>query len=929
MPTQPNLSAAAGARSRIAAATAATRRRTRGERPQERGPTERLTSRTGMPVLVTKLTPPRMPFRLVSRPRLLAQLDAGAQQLLTLVSAAAGAGKTTLLTAWISSGRPPGPVAWVSLGPGEDQSARFWAYVLAALRRSGAVPADSPLRALAPGPRSDGTFLPLLVNGLARLPTPVVLILDDVQDLTDANVLGGLEFLLRNAPPQLRLVLSTRADPPLPLQRLLVSGQLAQVRSADLAFTVEEVAELLAAQEPQPRLSAEDIVLLRARTEGWAAGLRLAALSLRGQPDPHRFVTDLAGDDRSIADYLLKEVLNRQPEELRSFLLRTSIVQELNGHLADALTGGHDGEWMLARLERDNGFVMALKSHSGSYRYHELFAGLLRCQLRHEAPDQIHGLHRRAAAWYAEQGLVVSAIQQAFMAEDWHYAADLVLEHGLSPILGSEAATFPHLIDRLPAELLRTDPELALLAAADGIVREDPETAMVYLRLAERRGELLDRDRQDRFSLLLAICRSALAWQVGDLDEVMAAGHQALALQARAVAGGTDDTLAVTLSNLGTAELWAGDLDAAETHLQEAQTVATRAGLGSLQLTCMSQLAVLRAMRGALAQAARLGESAVELAKRRGWSTSAQTAGAHLALAWAHYQRDELVEADRHLERAAAVSRLRLERPLMLAVAMLRARLQRARGDLAGALATVASARQDLTGWRPPAHLWRWLVLTEAELHSASGQPQSASSLLEGLDESQPLGTGEAVVLARLQLAEGNPAGAAASIASCLDATASRGLLVAPVEAWLLDALASDALADRDRAAASLERALTLAEHDGFRRSFLDAGARGRSLLVRYRHRMPTSWTFLDELLEASAESVPTPAPPPTLIDRLTERERTVLRYLPSLMTYDDIASDLYVSPNTVKTHVNGIFRKLGVSGRRQAVRIARELQLI
>jgi LuxR family transcriptional regulator, maltose regulon positive regulatory protein len=914
------------ARTFIGTAAAATRRRARSERPRPQD--QRPSATGGLPVLVTKLTPPRTPFRLVSRPRLLALLDAGTQQLLTLVSAAPGAGKTTLLAAWSSSGRPPGPVAWLSLDTGDNEGARFWAYVVAALRRSGAVPADSVLRALAPRPGQDEAFLSLLVNGLAKLPGPVVLILDDVQDLTDATVLKGLAFLLRNAPRQLRLVLSTRVDPPLPLQRLLVSGRLVQVRSADLAFTVAEVADLLAEEETEPRLSADDVALLQARTEGWPAGVRLAALSLQGQPDPHRFVTELAGDDQSIADYLVREVLDQQPRELRSFLLRTSVVKELNSDLADALTGGHDGEQMLARLERANAFVMVLGSHRSAYRYHELFAGLLRYELRREAPDELVELHRRAARWYTEHGLAVNAIQQALMAQDWHYAADLVVEHGLSLILRSDSATFHQLVGRLPSNLVQANPELALLVAADGIVCDDPEAAGVYLRLAEQRAGKLDRERRDRFALLLTICRSALASKTGDLDEAVAAGRASLELQAPAAAGEADDARAVTLANLGRAELWTGDLDAAEAHLQEGQLVALRAGLGFLQLACTSQLAVLHAMRGALGQASRLGRDAVELATERGWSSTTHAAGGYLALAWVHYQWDDLVEADRYLEQAAADSRAGAERPVTLAVAIVRARLQRARGDLTGALATVSRARHDLRGWRPPARLWHWLVLTEAQLHSSAGQPQSAGSL-EGVDDGGPLGAGEAVALANLQLMEGNPAGAAATLVPCLNGTAPGGLLVAPVEAWLLDALASDALSDRDRAATSLERALILAEREGFRRSFLDAGAPARSLLVRYRHRMPTSWRYLDELLDASAESVPTPAPPPALIDRLTEREQTVLRYLPSLMTYEEIALDLYVSSNTVKTHVNGIFRKLGVNGRRQAVRRARELQLL
>jgi LuxR family maltose regulon positive regulatory protein len=922
-------SVATSARRSTVDTTAAGNRNARGARPRSHRPDERPTAEVGMALLETKLTPPRTSFRQVTRPRLFDLLDAGTQQLVTLVSAPAGGGKTTLLASWRLSGQPPGPVAWLSLDAGDNEAARFWAYALAALCRSGAVPSDSTLRALAPQPGSDETFLPLLVSGLAELPTPVVLVLDDLHDITDATVVKGLAFLLRHGPPQLRLVLATRVDPPLPLQRLLVSGQLAQVRSADLAFSVAEVADLLAEYEYQPSLSEDDLAVLQARTEGWAAGLRLAALSLQGQPDPHRFVTEFAGDDNSIADYLVGEVLDRQPKELRSFLLRTSIVEELNGDLADALTGGRDGERTLARLERANAFIDAIGLHRRSYRYHTLFAELLRYELRREAPGEVVRLHRRAARWYAARGLAVDAIQQALMAKEWRSAADLLAKHGPSLVLGGDAATLHGLVGRLPAEQVQADPEVALLGAADRIVHSDPEAATAHLLAARQRAELLSEERRGRFALLLAILESALAWQVGDLDQVLAAGEEALAWQSQAGTDSVeDDARAVTLYRLGAAELWTGHLDVAELHLREGQAVALQAGLGSLQFACMSQLAFLYAMRGTLDQAFRLGMNAVGAATQRGWSSSVQAAGGCLALAWVHYYADNLVEAGRYVDQAAATSGVGRQ-PVMVAVAIAQARLQRARGDLAGSLDTLAAVRQDLVGWKPPTRLWRWLVLTEAELRSAAGQLQSARALLDSLDKSGPVWAGEALLLARLHLAEGDPASAAKVAASCLNGTAPDGFLMVPAEAWLLDALASDAQADHDRAAASLERALTLAEHGGFRRSLLDGGAPARSLLARYRRRVPSSWSYLDELLQVSAESARVTVPAPTLIERLTDREQAVLRYLPSLMTYGDIASDLYVSPNTVKTHVYGIFRKLGVNGRREAVRSARELQLL
>jgi LuxR family maltose regulon positive regulatory protein len=885
------------------------------------------TTDAGLDLLATKLALPRTSLRQVSRLRLFDLLDAGTQQLLTLVSAPAGAGKTTLLASWSSSPQPPCPVAWLSLDAGDNEAGRLWAYAVAALCQSGAVPRDSVLRSVAPLPGSEERCLPLLVSGLAQLPTPVVLVLDDLQDITEPALFEELEFLVRHAPPQLRLVLATRVDPPLPLQRLRLDGQLVQIRAADLAFTVAEAAELLASSEDQPPLSDDDLALLHARTEGWAAGLRLAALSLRGQPDPHRFVTEFAGDDKSVADYLTREVLDRQPEELRSFLLRTCVVDELDGNLADALTGGHGGEAMLARLEQANSFVTTVGPGRRAYRYHHLFAELLRYELRRAAPTQVGKLHRRASGWYAARGLTVHAIQQALMARDWHGAADLMAKHGPGLVLGGDAVTLHQLVAQLPAELVQHDPELVLLGAADRIVHGDPDAAAAELVAASKQTKLVSEKRRGRFSLLVAILNTALAWKVGDLDQVLVAGEEALALQSRVANGDDDGARAIMLTTVGAAALWAGHLDAAELHLREGLAVALRTGLAAQQVACLSQLALVHAMRGELHEAWRCGTNAADIAADQDWASSVLKSGGDLALAWVNYYRNDLAEATRHADQAAAAGAG--WPPMTLGVAILRARLQRARGDLDGSLDTVAAARRDLTGCRGSTSLWRWLLLTEAELRSAAGQPQSASAIRSSLDERSPLAGGEAVMLARLHLADGDPAGAAATLADCGDGGAPAGYMVLPAEVALLDALASDALGEHDRAALSLERALSLAEQGGLRRSFLDAGAPGRSLLARYRQRVPTSWSYLDALLQASAEAAQGAVPAPRLIEHLTERERTVLRYLPSMMTYEEIAGDLYVSLNTVKTHAYGIFRKLGVTGRRQAVRAARELHLL
>jgi LuxR family transcriptional regulator, maltose regulon positive regulatory protein len=869
---------------------------------------------------------------MVARPRLFALLDTGVERPVTLIAAPAGSGKTMLLTSWMSAAAPPpGPVAWLSLDPGDNDPARFWTYVLAALCRSGAVPVDNGLQTLQP--QADDVLLPLLINGLDELASPVVLVLDDVHELTDARVLQGIEFLVRHAPPQLRLVLAARADPPLPLHRLLLNGALTQLRAADLAFTVAEVAELLAEYDYRSRLSEDDLAVLQARTEGWAAGLRLAAVSMQRQPDLHRYIMELAGDDRSVAGYLVSEVLDQQPEELRSFLLQTCIVDELSGELADALTGRDDGEQTLARLEQANAFVVALGARREWYRYHPLFAELLRYELRRAAPHESTELRRRAVRWYAEHGFPVEAVQQAVTMQDWSSTADLIAEHGFGRFLRGQEAVVRVLLDRLPADAVRLHPELALLAAAERIASND-DGAAAFVRLAQEQAPILADDRRPRFALILAICRLLRASRAGDLDEVLAAGRAALEAHAQldggaGVGGVAGDARAFALSGLGTAELWTGELDAAEVHFRAGQAAALWAGLDEVQLDCLSQLALLHAVRGRLNHAVQTGQAAVELAGVHGWASSAPVTGALLALAWVHYQRDDLATAGNYLGRAAEVAGAAAGRPLRVAGRIMEARLRHAQADLAGALAELGAARQDLESWPPPRLLSRWLTTSEAELHLAAGDTVSARTLLEALDTGEPAAAPETVAFARLQLAEGDPAGARGSLSPLVDGTMPTTDVGSLIEAWLLHAVASHALDAPDQAAASLRLAVDLAEPEEHRRVFLDARPPGRALLARYRDWVDASWPFLDELAQASLDPAPAVSPMPALIEQLSQRERAVLRYLPTMLTFVEIGSELYISVNTTKSHVRSIYRKLGVVGRRDAVRRARQLHLL
>jgi LuxR family transcriptional regulator, maltose regulon positive regulatory protein len=866
-------------------------------------------------LLAGKLAVPRPPARVVPRPRLFAMLDSGVQGPVTLVAAPAGAGKTMLLGSWIASVPLPGRVGWLSLDPADNDPARFWAYVLEAVGHAGAV---------LPRAVADETLVPMIVSCLAELDDPVVLVLDDFHELTNPAVLEGVGLLLQHAPRQLRLVLATRADPPLPLHRLLVGGALTQVRTADLAFTVGEVAELFAGHDACPKLSGGDLALLQARTEGWAAGLRLAALSLERRPDPHRFVAEFSGDDHSVAGYLIAEVLDRQPQELRGFLLRTCIVDELNGELADVLTGRADGEWTLARLERAGAFVATQGSRRGWYRYHPLFAELLRAELRREAPEEVAALRRRAARWYAAHGLPAEAVEQATLARDWRAAADLVAEHGLRSTLRGQRDVFRALLDRLPADLLRTDPELALLNAAERIASHDEDQVDAWLRLTMEQEQRLPEERRRRCGLVVAVCRLVRARRSDDPDAVLVAGRQALAHRQHAGGGPVSDAqaeaFAVVLAHLGAAELVTGDLDAAEAHLSQGHTQAVHAGLDAQQLDCLSQVAVLHALRGRLTDAARIGQAAVELAEQHGWST----AGGHLALAWVHYRRDDLTTAGHCLERAAGASQAAAERPFAAIIGIVDARLRLADGDPAGAMEALHAVQ------RPPRFLRHLLAVAEAELWMAVGDLASARDALETLDGDQQASAMGAVARARLALAGDDAPGAVATLSPVLHGAVPAVDAATLADAWLLDALASQALDNPDRAAASLGRAVELAEPAGSRRVFLDGGPAVRSLLGRHRHRIASFWSFLDELLPDPVGLAPVAdAALPVMIEPLSERERAVLRYLPSMLSYGEIASELYVSTNTIKSHTRSIFRKLGAGGRRDAVGRARQLKLL
>jgi LuxR family transcriptional regulator, maltose regulon positive regulatory protein len=892
-----------------------------------------------VPLLASKVALPELPAALILRPRLLELLSAGPDGGLTLVCAPAGFGKTVLLRSWTSGARRPGPVAWLSLEADDNDPARFWAYVLAALERAGALPAGAAGPPAAPG--ADVELAPLL-NALEGLPATAVLVLDDFHEIGDEAILRGVQYLIRHCPPRLRLVIAARADPRLELHQLRTSGRLTELRVAELAFTPEEAAELLGVQGLT--LGQHEVVLLHAHTEGWPAGLRLAALTLRGHPDPGSFVAEFAGDDRSVADYLTGEVLARQPPAVRSMLLATSILGRLTGELADALTGRDDGERMLAELERAGAFVVALRGQAAGaapcdaeragtsrggvdgrhawYRYHQLFAELLRVELRHEAPERVPELHRRAAGWFAAQGLPAEAAHHALTAGDWRLATRVVLEDWHELVLG-DPTILRELLGLLPPELAGPDPELALGAAAD--------RAGAGLPAEQRVAEA----RRRRLPLLVAALRLGEAWRAGDLDLVAVAALEMLALLGEGDPADRphDAARVFALGALAVAERCTGDLEAAEATLHEGIAVATRAGLERPLVDCTSQLALLDAARGRLRAAERRALQALDLAERQGCAKDPQTATAHLALTVVYGHWNDLAAAERHLEQAAAASADDAPGHLA-ALAAAQAWLLQARGDLSGGLDALAEARRELAARRPPAYLERPLAVREAELRTAAGDPAGARAALELAERPDRPSPEVAVARARLELDEGDAKAASAILAPWLNGSATTPSLTLLVEAWLLDAMAAHTLGDRERGFRSLERALHLAEREGFRLQF--SGGRGLRELLGAQLDGPTAHRpLVAELLQAGGPAWPAePAgvgldDDEPLIEPLSERERIVLRYLTSALSNVEIADELYVSVNTVKTHIKSIYRKLNTTRRRDAVRRARELRLL
>ncbi|MEV7226969.1 LuxR C-terminal-related transcriptional regulator [Polymorphospora sp. NPDC051019] len=876
-----------------------------------------------LPLLASKLAVPPAPAVSVRRTRLLGLLDSGAAGPVTIVTGPAGWGKTTLLAAWARE-RPDGPPGWLSVDAG-DGADRFWAYVRAALDTTvgpdGPAGSDGPLR---------------LADALARRPEPVTLVVDDFHLLDDADVLAGVDLLLRHA--GLRLVVGTRREPALPLHRFRLADELTEIRAADLTFGPDEAAELLAGHGVA--LPAGLVDDLHDRTEGWPAGLRLAADALKGHPEPAGLVDGFTGDHPVIAGYLAEEVLAGLPADLRDVLRRGCVADRLTGELVETLTGRPDGERLLGELERHTGLVRAAGGRPPAWRCHRMLGELLRAELHRHDPGAAADLHRRAAAWHAGQARPAEALRHALAARDWAGATGVLAGHWpeLLPYVPAGPATDP--APPPPDDAVRSGPELALAYALDRL-GDDPATAGSWLRLGDELARRLTGGRRDRFVVLAAAVHLVFAQLGGDDGAVRSAASRLLAL---VEPNGDGRERAAAQAALGAARLTAGDLDGAQAVLVDGLADAEAAGPDRAVLSCGSRLALIRALRGELDAAQRIARQVLALPRCQDPVRPPDCAYAHLALAVVAAERGRPDEAEAEITAAG-----RAEEPQLAAlVDVVTAELRHDRGDLTGGYQALRAGRAVLSG-RPTARFVAlWFAVAEAELRTAHGDVDTARTVLRPLvdrfrpgrgpngsapaDGATALPAPVAVALSRTHLRGGDPRTAARLLPTWEDGRPGDRLAVR-LDAGLLDALTASRLGDRRRATRALERVLALAEPEGFRRVFVRYGPPLRDLLAAHLDSGTAYWPLVNELIDATGTAAgpvpgaPPPAPPSG--EELTERELTVLRYLQSILSNVEIAAEMSLSVNTVKTHVRNIYRKLDATRRREAVRRARELRLL
>jgi LuxR family transcriptional regulator, maltose regulon positive regulatory protein len=915
------------------------------------------------PILATKLYLPPPRSGIVMRPRLIERLNTGltAGSKLILISAPAGFGKTTLLSEWAATLTPaPLPVgegfemkvAWLSLDEADSDPGRFLTYLIAALQTIAANTGAGVLAALqSPQPPSIESILTSLLNDIAGIPGSFILVLDDYHLIDSTAVDQALAFLVEHQPAQMNLVIATREDPPLPLARLRARGQLTEVRAADLRFTPGEAAEFLN-RVMGLNLKDADITALEARTEGWIAGLQLAALSMQGRSDTAGFIHAFAGSNHFVLDYLVEEVLQHQPEPIRSFLLQTAILERLCAPLCNAVTGREDGKKMLAVLERSNLFLIPLDDQRQWYRYHHLFAGVLQAHLMDSQLEQVSRLHQQASVWYERNGMRSDAIRHALAAEDFEHAAGLI-ELAWSTIdIRYQSSTWLGWVKALPDEVIRARPVLSAGYAWALLSSGDLESSESRLHDAERCLDMPVEDMvvvdKEQFRSLPASIATARAYRTLALGNVP--GAIKYAQQALELTPADDQTRYMqAISLLGLAQYTSGDLESAEQSLTDFHTNLRKTGQITTLIGITFLLADIRVVLGRLHAAESIYQQTLQLATAQGEPMPLGTSDLYRGLAELAIERSDLEAAAQHLLTSQKPGEQAPLTNWSYRLCICQARLREAQGDLDGALALLDEAarvyiRVPLPDVRPVAALKAQVWIKQGRLSDAHEWAREQG--LSADDDLNFMREFEHITLARLLITAGKSERTAVSLDEAerllgrlLQASETGNRLGSAIEILLLQALAFEAQDNLPHALAALERALALAEPEVYVRIFVDEGEAMRLLIEKLAFRRDDALSvyaanllaaFTQPVVPKSAnlhektgriESAP-------LYEALSERELEVLRLLRSELSGPEIAQQLIVSLNTLRTHTKNIFNKLGVNNRRAAVRRAEDLDL-
>jgi LuxR family maltose regulon positive regulatory protein len=925
------------------------------------------------PLLTTKLYMPPIRPELVPRPHLLERLNEGLHRKLILISAPAGFGKTTLISAWIKDSGIP--AAWISLDESDNDPARFLAYLVAALRTIQPDIGKGALSALqAPQPPSSEAILTALINQLDDMPHSLFLVLDDYHLITARSIHKALAFFLDHLPPQIHVVIATRADPPLPLARLRGRGQLTELRQMDLRFRLDEATAFLN-QVMALNLPVEDIAALASRTEGWIAGLQMAALALQvalstqgqdGAPSGN-FVQAFAGSNRYILDYLVEEVLLRQPAEIQAFLLHTAILNRLTGPLCDAVLDAEDiisdgapgqppysSQQILEDLEAANLFIIPLDSERRWYRYHRLFADLLRKRLADAQPEQVPILHRRASIWYEQKELVPEAIDHALAAEHYDRAADLIEQIVEATLMRSEVATLLKWMEELPGELIQARPSLCLYHAWALLWSGEP------LEVFQSRLRDIDTDT-DTLSIQVDTLQALVAaWQ----GEISRAGEMAREALDR-LPQDKSFLRSIATWNLGLSYLLSGEFEAGRQVLDEIATVGQKTGNVMLAVNAVCHLAELQMSQARLYEARDTYRRALELAMDEHGQLLPIAGMPLIGLGELSREWNDLEAAKHYVNQG--LQQIGQWGPFGAIdghIAM--ARIRQAEGDLQGARDAIQQAQRvavqfdateldDVLVAIHQVRLWiaqgnlelarHWLEERGLSPHYAPGpQADTGRRELAGGDNllDQQLRVYQELLLARLMLGLDRPDKALPLLDSQETSLEEQGRRVSRrmIEVQLLRALAFQAQDRTDQALASLERALSIAEPGGFVRTFVDEGEQ-MALLLRQAASRGIAPGYASQLIAAfdtavareAADTLPYPhAQPPvdqTLIEPLSEREMDVLRLLSTGLSNPEIGQELFIATSTVRSHLKSIYSKLNVHKRWDAVHRAEELGLL